>query len=165
MFIAFEQAPLRMVDVAHPASGMHGIDTTQEKIMQTLLRAGAIALALFGSAGLAVAQGTPGGGSAPDQLQLTPSQKQSIRQGLMSEQTQTTPGSQGQVGSKTPGSVTPHSLPGNVTAQVPAAKNLLFVKLPDRILLIDPDEQQVAEIILNDSDTKPGPGNSGAQPQ
>ena len=131
--------------------------------MQTLLRAGAIALALFGSAGLAVAQGTPGGGSAPDQLQLTPSQKQSIRQGLMSEQTQTTPGSQGQVGSKTP--VTPHSLPGNVTAQVPAAKNLLFVKPPDRILLIDPDEQQVAEIILNDGDTKPGAGNSGAQPQ
>ena len=74
----------------------------------------------------------------------------------MSEQTQTTPGSQGQVGSKTPGSVTPHSFPGNVTAQVPAAKNLLFVKLPDRILLIDPDERQVAEIILNDTDSSPG---------
>jgi hypothetical protein len=133
--------------------------------MQTLFCAGAIALALLGSAGLAVAQDTPGGGSAPDQLQLklTPSQKQSIRQGLVSEQTQSTPGSQGQVGSKTPGSVTPHSLPGNVTAQVPAAKKLLFVKLPDRILLIDPEEQQVAEIIMNDSDASPS--NSGAQPK
>ena len=126
--------------------------------MQTLLRAGAFALALFGSAGLAAAQGTPG--NAPDQLQLSPSQKQSIRQGLMSEQTQTTAGSQGQVGSKTPGSVTPHALPSDVTTQVPATKKLLFVKLPDRILLIDPDQQQVAEIILNDSD-----GNPGAQPR
>jgi hypothetical protein len=49
-----------------------------------------------------------------------------------------------------------------VTAQVPTAKNLLFVKLPDRILLIDPDEHQVAEIIMNDSDTSPG---AGAQPR
>jgi hypothetical protein len=159
--MSFEHALPRMVDVAHPASGMHS-DTAQERNMQTLLRAGAIAVALFGSAGLAAAQGTPGGGNAPDQLQLTPSQKQSIRQGLTSEQTQTTPGSQGQVGSKAPGSVTPHTLPGNVTAQVPTAKNLLFVKLPDRILLIDPDEHQVAEIIMNDSDTSPG---AGAQPR
>jgi hypothetical protein len=137
----------------------------RRKNMQTLLRAGAIAVALFGGAGLAAAQGTPGGGNAPDQLQLTPSQKQSIKQGLQSEQTQTTPGSQGQVGSKTPSSVTPHALPSDVTAQVPAAKSLLFVKLPDRILLIDPDAQQVAEIIMNDSNTNPGTSNSGAQPR
>jgi hypothetical protein len=52
--------------------------------------------------------------------------------------------------------VTPHGLPSDVTAQVPATKNLLFVKLPDRILLIDPDERQVAEIILNDTDSSPG---------
>ena len=135
--------------------------------MQTLLRAGAIALVLFGSAGLAVAQDTPGGaggGNAQDQLKLTPAQKQTITQGLMSEQTQTTPGSQGQVGSKAPGSVTPHALPSDVTAQVTVAKSLLFVKLPDRILLIDPDERQVAEIILN-VDSTPGTSNPGAQPQ
>jgi hypothetical protein len=137
-------------------NAQHWHSTTQEKIMQTLLRAGAFALALLGSAGLAAAQGTPGSGNAPDQLQLSPSQKQSIRQGLMSEQTQTTAGSQGQVGSKTPASVTPHALPSDVTAQVPATKKFLFVKLPDRILLIDPDQQQVAEIILNDSDSNPG---------
>jgi hypothetical protein len=34
--------------------------------MRTLFCAGAIALALLGSAGLAVAQDTPGGGNAPD---------------------------------------------------------------------------------------------------
>jgi hypothetical protein len=60
------------------------------------------------------------------------------------------------VGSKAPDSVTPHGLPSDVTAQFPATKNLLFVKLPDRILLIDPDERQVAEIILNDTDSSPG---------
>jgi hypothetical protein len=133
--------------------------------MQTLLRAGAIALALFGSAGLAVAQNAPGAGNAQDQLKLTPAQKQSIRQGLTTEQTQSTPGSQGQVGSKTPDSVTPHAMPGHVTAQVPAVKNLLFVKLPDRILLIDPDQQQVAEIILDEGASNPGASNPGAQPR
>jgi hypothetical protein len=134
--------------------------------MQTHLRAGALALVLFGSVGLAVAQNAPGGGSTQDQLSLTPAQKQTIRQGLMNEQTQTTPGSQGQVGSKTPDSVTPHSLPSNVMIQVPAAKNYLFVKLPDRILLIDPDQRLVAEIIPGDA-ASPGtnPSSPGSQPQ
>lgn len=124
--------------------------------MQTHLRAGALALALFGGVGLAVAQNAPGGGNAQDQLSLSPSQKQTIKQGLMNEQTQTTPGSQGQVGSKAPNSVTPHTLPNNVMTQVPATKNYLFVKLPDRILLIDPDRQLVAEIIPNDANSSPG---------
>src|SRR3979409_777891 len=102
-----------------PALGILSNGTAQENIMHTLLRAGAIALVLFGSAGLAVAQDTPGGaggGNAQDQLKLTPAQKQTIRQGLMSEQTQTTPGSQGQVGSKAPGSGTPRALPTDVKA-------------------------------------------------
>jgi hypothetical protein len=35
-----------------------------------------------------------------------------------------------------------------VQAQVPEAKEMLFIKLPDRILLIDPSSQAVAEIVL-----------------
>jgi hypothetical protein len=134
--------------------------------MQTLLRADALTLALFGSAGLAAAQNAAGGGDAQDQLSLTPAQKQTIRQGLMNEQTQTTPGSQGQVGSKTPDSITPHSLPNNVMTQVPATKNFLFVKLPDRILLINPDQKLLAEIIPSDANSAGTSTSSpGSQPQ
>jgi hypothetical protein len=38
-------------------------------------------------------------------------------------------------------------MPENVATDVRQTKNLLFVKLPDRILLIDPDNKQVTEII------------------
>jgi hypothetical protein len=38
-------------------------------------------------------------------------------------------------------------MPDNVTAQVPEAKGYLFVKLPDRILLIDSHTGAVAEIV------------------
>jgi hypothetical protein len=41
-----------------------------------------------------------------------------------------------------------HPMPGNVAADVPETKNLLFVKLPDRVLLIDPDSKAIAEILL-----------------
>jgi hypothetical protein len=43
--------------------------------------------------------------------------------------------------------MTSKALPDDVTAQVPATKTYLFVKLPDRILLIDPDTKLVAEIV------------------
>jgi hypothetical protein len=43
--------------------------------------------------------------------------------------------------------MTSKALPDAVTTQVPTAKTYLFVKLPDRILLIDPDTKLVAEIV------------------
>jgi hypothetical protein len=145
-----------MVVVSHRPRTGDRTQIAQEKIMQTLLRAGALTLGLIASVGVAVAQNAPGGGNAQDQLSLSPSQKQTIRQGLMNEQTQTTPGNQGQMGSKAPDSVTPHTLPSNVMNQVPATRNYLFVKLPDRILLIDPNQQLVAEIIPSDASSGPG---------
>ena len=45
--------------------------------------------------------------------------------------------------------MTAQALPSDVTDQVPEAKQLLFVKLPDRIILIDPDTKLVHEIVLN----------------
>jgi hypothetical protein len=123
--------------------------------MHTLFRAGALALALFGSAGVAVAQNAPSGDNPQGQLGLSPAQRQTIKQGLVNEQTQAASENQGQVGSKAPDSVTPHALPSNVMNQVPQMRNYLFVKLPDRILLIDPDRQLVAEIIPADSENNP----------
>jgi hypothetical protein len=64
-----------------------------------------------------------------------------------------TSGAQPQVGSKVPDFMSAQALPSNVTDQVPETKRLLFIKLPDRILLIDPDSKLVAEMIMDDTTT------------
>jgi hypothetical protein len=138
---------------------------TQEKIMTVQLRAGALALVLLGSVSMASAQST---GSAQEKLNLSQSQERMVTQGLAREQAQSAAGYQGQVGSKPPSSLTAHPLPGNVTSDVPETKNYLFVKLPDRILLIDPDTQLVAEIVGAPATTGSSPGGSpspGSQPK
>jgi hypothetical protein len=77
-------------------------------------------------------------------------------------------GAQPQVGdklpdSKLPDSMTAQQIPRNVTDQVPEAKNSLFVKLPDRIILIDPDTKLVSEIVM-DSVTTGSNSNSSDRP-
>jgi hypothetical protein len=52
--------------------------------------------------------------------------------------------------------MTEQSLPDNVIDQVPEVKELLFVKLPDRVILIDPDTKVVSEIVLNSDSTTTG---------
>jgi hypothetical protein len=137
--------------------------------MRYQLCAGAFALALLGMAGTAAAQSSYGsssgssssGASSSQQLDLTPSQQQSIKQGLASQKTDSAPsGYQGQIGAQLPGSVNSHAMPSNVASQVPAAKALLFVKLPDRVLLVDPQSKTIAEIIPVSATTGSG-GSSG----
>lgn len=77
-----------------------------------------------------------------------------MSQGLANTPSQSAPsGTQPQVGSKIPDSMTTRELPTNVTDQVPETKQLLFVKLPDRIMLIDPDTKLVTEIIMDSGTT------------
>lgn len=52
-----------------------------------------------------------------------------------------------------PETVKARPLPGTVTVQVPATDKYMFVKMPNRILLIHPDTGMVAEIITNESST------------
>jgi hypothetical protein len=73
------------------------------------------------------------------------------------EPTQSAADYQGAVGSAPPPSLAQKSLPDDVTDQVPETKSYLFIKLPDRILLIDPDTKTVAEIVG-------GPLTTGASP-
>lgn len=115
--------------------------------MRQQLRAGTLMLALFGSAGFATAQNVPGSTGAQEKFNLSQPHEQMITQGLRSEPSQSAPGYRGDVGSKPPESMTSKALPDDVTAQVPVTKTYLFVKLPDRILLIDPDTKMVAEIV------------------
>jgi hypothetical protein len=141
----------------------------QEAIMNQLIRAGAITLAIFCSVGIAVAQRAPG----YDHQDLTTAQQRTVSQGLASSPSQTVPtGAQPQVGDKVPDSMTAQSMPSDVSNQVPEAKSLLFVKLPDRLLLIDPDTKMVSEIVMDsNSDSTTGsnqnpsnPGNASDQP-
>ena len=125
--------------------------------MSRLIGAGAITLAIFGSVGFAAAQTGPS-------TVLTSNQEQMVSQGLASSPSQSAPaGAQPQVGDKLPDSITAQQLPSNVTDQVPEAKNLLFVKLPDRIILIDPDTKLVSEIVM-DSVTTGSNSNSTDRP-
>ena len=111
--------------------------------MRQPLRAGVIALALLSGIGLTAAQ------TGSTQSTLTPQQQQSVHQGLASQPSDTAPSNfQGQVGDKMPNSMTPHAMPNKVATDVPGTKNLLFIKLPDRVLLIDPDSKAIAEILL-----------------
>src|SRR5258705_11845809 len=129
--------------------------------MRTNLRVGTLALAILGSVGCAAAQNAPSNG-AQDRLNLSQSQGQAVSQGLSSEPSQSAPGYQGQVGSKPPGSLSQKQMPDDVTAQVPETKSYLFVKLPDRILIIDPDSKTVAEIVAAPATTGNNPDGAAS---
>jgi hypothetical protein len=124
--------------------------------MSKLYHAGAITLAIISGVGVAVAQRAPS--------DLTPTQQRTVSQGLASSPSQPAPsGPQPQVGDKLPDSMTAQQLPDDVTDQVPGTKQLLFVKLPDRVILIDPETKQVSEIVMNNSNSTTT-GSSSSSP-
>lgn len=139
--------------------------------MRTEIRASAISLLLAASISTAAAQTTSGGAQEKEKLNLSSSQERSVSQGLSAEGAQPSQAQQGQVGSKLPDSMTARSLPDSVTQQVPETKSYLFVKLPDRILLIDPETKLIAEIVADSADTtgsgsvKPSSTGSDPKPQ
>lgn len=113
--------------------------------MRTSLYGTTVAVALIGGVGLA--------GAA--QLNLTSAQKQTIFQSVASEKGQTPPsGFQARVGEKVPQSLSMHQLPSSATNQVSAAKEYEYTKLANNeVLLINPKDRQVAEIIMMPSST------------
>jgi hypothetical protein len=123
---------------------MISLNDFQETTMNQFTRPSVYALAILGSITSAAAQQATGN---PHQ-DLTSSQSHMVSQGLVSAPSQQQlGGAQPQVGNKLPDSMTAEQLPQNVTDQVPETKGLFFVKLPDRIVLIDPDTQLVTEIV------------------
>jgi hypothetical protein len=122
--------------------------------MNRLLRAGAVTLAIFNCVGFAAAQNAPSQAPRTAHINLTSTQARMVSQTLEASPSQPAPaGVQPEVGSKLPDSVAAKTLPNDVTDQVPETKNLLFVKLPDRIVLIDPDTQVVTEIVVDPATT------------
>jgi hypothetical protein len=113
--------------------------------MRTTLYGMAMAAALIGSVGLA--------GAA--QLELSSAQKQTIFNSLANEKGQTMPsGFQARLGEKLPQSLAMRQLPSSATNRVSAAKDYEYAKLANNeVLLINPKDRQVAEIIMPPSTT------------
>jgi hypothetical protein len=124
-----------------------------------------VVLTLVAGSGAATAQTSQQQNSQQEKLNLSAAKEQAVNQGLANQPAHSVPGFDGQVGSKLPASERAQALPSDVQNQVPEAKQLLFVKLPDRIVLIDPDTQAVAEIVMNPgaSTTGSAPASTGSQ--
>jgi hypothetical protein len=117
--------------------------------MHAILRGTTIAIVLVGGVGLAVA----------GQINLTSAQQQTIYQGLSSEKGQAAPATfQAKPGAKVPDQLAMHQLPSSVTNQVSAAKGFEYAKLANNeVVLIDPKDRQVAEVIM------PPPSTTGSK--
>ena len=130
-----------------------------------------ITIAAVLSTGIALAQ-TPNGqppGAGPrggaesiqPRLNLTQQQKQAVNRGLSGEPSQNAAADlQLRVGEPLPSSITPHVMPKSVTEPVPETKWYEFAKLPDRVLMVDPKDRSIAEIILIPTT----PATTGAAP-
>jgi hypothetical protein len=120
----------------------------RRNIMRKSVYRSAVMAALLGSVAVATAA----------EINLTAQQKQSIMQSVQSEQPQSSAGFQPRVGASVPQSMSMHQLPSNVTAQVPATKDLGYVKLDNNtVLLIDPKDRRVADIITPSGTTGAAP--------
>lgn len=92
------------------------------------------------------------------EINLTAQQKQSIMQGVQSELGQSSAGFQPKVGTPVPQSMSMRELPSNVTAQVPVTKDLGYIKLDNNmVLLVDPKDRRVAEILTPSGTTGAAP--------
>ncbi len=122
--------------------------------MRRPFHASLITLALIAGLDTAAAQS-----SQQERFNLSATKEQAVTQGLANQPVRSLPEFSGQIGSKPPTSEKAQQLPSDVQAQVPEAKEMLFIKLPDRIVLIDPESQLVAEIVM-----APVTTGSGAAP-
>src|SRR5262245_10719737 len=84
------------------------------------------------------------------EVYLTDQQKQTIMQSMQNEKGQPAPaGFLSGVGAAVPQSMSMRQLPADVARQVPAALGLEYAKLDsNEILLIDPKDRRVANIIM-----------------
>ncbi len=113
----------------------------------------AIAIAFLGTVAVASAA----------ELNLTAQQKQTIVQSVQTEIGQPAPaGFMPKVGAAVPQSLAMRQLPSTVATQVPAAKDFQFAKLDsNQVLLIDPKDRRVAEIITSSGTTGAAPASPG----
>ncbi len=123
--------------------------------MRKIVYRGAVVAALLASVAIAAAE-----------VNLTAQQKQTIMQSVQSERGQLAPaGFLPRVGATVPRSMSTRQLPPNATTQVPAAKGLEYSKLDsNEILLIDPRDRRVADVIMPADTTGAAPTPTSPAP-
>ena len=124
---------------------------------RTYVRCGITAIALIASVGIAAAGGTGAGPrwihsgtSASNNLILSSAQKQTISQTMFNGQAERNDapvGFSASIGQVLPNSVTLHSLPSNVASQVPAVRNYSYATVEKEILIVNPNDRKVVDII------------------
>ena len=126
--------------------------------MNSHIRYGSIALALLSSVGIAAAQTTPmpPAASAPGAtmtqngaLQLSAQQKTAIFKTVTKEKVKSPPPANLQlsVGSQVPASIELYPLPANIVSEVPATKQYKYTVAQNQVVLVDPTNMKVVEII------------------
>jgi hypothetical protein len=124
--------------------------TTGDIEMKSQIRNAAAAVALLlASTGLAAAAGS--GAMAPNnRLSLTSTQEHTILQNInkQSVKKEMAPsGFKAAVGQSVPTSISLHALPSNATSQVPAVKSYDYAMLPNQLLIVNPKDRKIVDII------------------
>ena len=127
--------------------------------MNSDIRNGAIVLALLMSVGVASAQ-SPTSPTAPaaksqdsmkqsGSLQLNAQQKAAIFQSVTKEKVKSPPPAnlQVSVGAQIPASVELYPLPANIVSEVPATKTFKYTVAQNQVVIVDPTNMKVVEII------------------
>jgi hypothetical protein len=127
-----------------------------------LIRSATAALMMMGAVGMASAQGlAPSPSAAPPEpmapsavqpgapLLLTQEQKSTIFAAIQQDNKKITPPQDFQVsvGAEVPPSIELYSLPDGVMASTPAARTFKYTKLREHVVLVDPTNMRVAEVL------------------
>jgi hypothetical protein len=130
--------------------------TTLRGNPQTMAAIGALLLlapvGLAGAAGPAAAQTPPsvslGTADPSAPLALTPAEKAAIRDAVRQDKAKPiAPGSPVSIGVQLPASIALRILPDAALAQAPAAKTLQYTVIGNQVVLVDPTNMRVVDII------------------
>lgn len=134
--------------------------------MRQHLHSFVLAIALLGGVSLVSAQDARerAPSAATDQKgKLTEEQARAVAQTLQDKPSQTVPpGTKVEVGKKVPDILKLTPMPPEIFAVWPEARDVLYVRLPDRVVLVDPENEFGAQIIL-DSETTGGPATNNSK--
>ena len=118
--------------------------------MNMPIRNTAAALALLLASVGAAAAANSGAMAPNDHLNLTSTQQHSIVQSVNKQNAQaaTSPsGFKAAVGEVVPTSIPLHALPSDATSQVPAAKSYDYAMLQSQLLIVNPKDRKIVDII------------------
>ncbi len=126
-----------------------------------------LVIVLMGSGGMAAAQNTrepPPGATTSQQGKLTEEQGRAVARSLQKQPAQTLPpGTEVEIGKKVPDTLSLMPMPPEIFAVWPEARDVLYVRLPDRVVLFDPETQTGWQIILDHETTGAAPSDNSEQ--